>query len=31
MLEDGLDHYNMDDIEVVGLTETLVQYLDESD
>ena len=30
MLEDGLDHYNMDDIEVVGLTETLVQYLDES-
>lgn len=30
MLEDGLDHYNMSDIEVVGLTETLVQYLDES-
>ena len=30
MLEDGLDHYNMSDIEVVGLTETLVQYLDET-
>jgi len=29
MLEDGLEHYNMN-LEVVGLTETLVQYLDTS-
>lgn len=29
MIEDGLEHYNMD-IEVVGLTETLVKYLDTS-
>jgi Fe-S oxidoreductase len=29
MLEDGLENYNMN-IEVVGLTETLVQYLDTS-
>jgi len=30
MLEDGLEHYHMEHIEVVGLTETLVKYLDES-
>jgi len=29
MLEDGLEHYNMN-LEVVGLTETLVKYLDTS-
>jgi Fe-S oxidoreductase len=29
MLEDGLEHYHMDNIEVVGLTETLAKYLDE--
>jgi len=29
MLEDGLEHYNMN-LEVVGLTETLVEYLDTS-
>ena len=29
MLEEGLEHYNMD-IEVVGLTETLANHLDES-
>jgi Fe-S oxidoreductase len=30
MLEEGLEHYNMD-IEVVGLTETLAEYLDTTD
>jgi Fe-S oxidoreductase len=30
MLEEGLEHYRMDNIEVVGLTETIAQYLDES-
>lgn len=30
MLEDGLEHYHMDDIEVVGLTETMAEYLVES-
>jgi Fe-S oxidoreductase len=29
MLQDGLEHYHMDYIEVVGLTETLAEYLDE--
>jgi Fe-S oxidoreductase len=29
MLQDGLDHYHMD-LEIVGLTETLVKYLDTS-
>ena len=29
MLRDGLDHYHMD-LEIVGLTETLVKYLDTS-
>ena len=29
MLEDGLENYNMN-LEVVGLTETLVNYLDTS-
>ena len=29
MIEDGLEHYNMN-LEVVGLTETLVKYLDTS-
>jgi Fe-S oxidoreductase len=30
MLEEGLEHYHMENIEVVGLTETLANYLDES-
>ena len=30
MLEEGLEHYHMDNVEVVGLTETLAKYLDES-
>jgi Fe-S oxidoreductase len=30
MLEEGLEHYHMDNIEVAGLTETLAEYLDES-
>ncbi|WP_455366526.1 (Fe-S)-binding protein [Kaarinaea lacus] len=30
MLQDGLEHYHMEHIEVVGLTETLAEYLDES-
>jgi len=30
MLEDGLEHYHMEYIEVVGLTESLVKCLDES-